>query len=85
MGALSCVHTLAAPNGIDDLLTGGALDEDLGLAHNGHLDGVADTGLVVKVVNFLAALLEDVRGSAFEDGPGGDKDAGELEDVCPLA
>lgn len=85
MGALSCVHTFAAPNGIDDFLTRGAFDEDFGLAHDGHLDSVADTDLVVEVVNALVAPLKDVGGSAFEDGPGGDKDASELEGVCPLA
>lgn len=84
--ALGSVDTLAAPNGIDDLLAGGALDEHFGLAHDGHLDRVADAGpAVVKVVDLLAAPLEDVGGSAFEDGPRGDEDAGELEDVGGLA
>ena len=85
VGALGGVDTLAVPDGVDDLLAGGALDEGLCLAHDGHLDGVADAGLVIKIVEFVGAPLEDVWWGAFEDGPGGDEDAGELEDVGPLA
>lgn len=84
VGALSGVDTLAAPNGIDDLLTGRALDEGFRLAHDGHLDGVADAGPVVKLVK-LGAPLEDVLGGAFEDGPGGDENAGEFKDVGGLS
>ena len=85
VGALGGVDTLAAPNGIDDLLTGGALDEDFCLAHDGHLDGVSDAGFVVKLIELVGTPLKDVWGSAFEDGPGGDEDSSELEDVGQLA
>ncbi len=84
VGALCGVDTFAAPNGIDDLLTGRALDEVFCFAHDGHLDRVADASLVLEVVK-LGASLEDIWGSAFEDGPGGDEDAGEFEDVGGLA
>lgn len=84
MGALGGVDTLAAPNGIDDLLTGGALDEGFCFAHDGHLDGIADASSVVEVVR-LCAPLEDVLRGAFEDGPGGDEDAGEFKDVGGLS
>lgn len=84
VGALCGVDTLAIPDGIDDLLAGGALDEDFCLTHDGHLDGIANAGVVVELVE-LGAPLEDVWGSTFKDGPGGDEDAGELEDVGGLA
>ena len=80
VGALGGIYTLATPNGVDDLLTGRALDKVFCLAHDGHLYGVADAGLVVELVK-LGASLEDIWGSAFEDGPGGNEDAGEFEDV----
>jgi hypothetical protein len=84
VGALGGVNTLAVPNSVDDLLTRGALDEDFCLTHDGHLDRVADAGVVVELVKF-GAPLEDVWGSAFKDRPGGNEDASKLEDVGGLA
>ena len=84
VGALGGVDTLAAPNGIDDLLTRRALDKVFCLAHDGHLDRVADASLVVELVK-LGTSLEDIWGSTFEDGPGRNEDAGEFEDVGELA
>lgn len=81
MGALCRINTLAAPDGVDNLLARARLDEELCFAHDGEFDSVAHPHFVVKVVKVFVSSFENVWGSATEYGPRGDEDSCELEDV----